>query len=258
MLVRRTIIERAYHDCMKEMYARAQPSCDYDQLLKDAEEGKIGKDERVYERYYLSQEEFEYIRKKYIDAYGLEATWKPNIEILERYLKEGGSKNKWIPDRVDEDGFRHPGHRGYEKVLPIQEQIDNIIKEHFGEIESAELANKLTKMVFDTITDCKEFYRFDREESDFSCAVALGASPTSNPKTVIEYWKSQGVDIEIEERNPLLFYDMDYYGDEFEEIMEEDYGENWKEHWDNEWKAEILAKEEELKRKWNGLQKINS
>ena len=48
------------------------------------------------------------------------------------------------------------------------------------------------------------------------------------------------------------------YGDEFEEIMEEDYGENWKEHWDNEWKAEILAKEEELKRKWNGLQKINS
>jgi hypothetical protein len=51
---------------------------------------------------------------------------------------------------------------------------------------------------------------------------------------------------------------MDYYGDEFEEIMEEDYGENWKEHWDNEWKAEILAKEEELKRKWDGLQKINS
>lgn len=244
MLVRRTIIEKAYHDCMKEMYARAQPSCDYDQLLKDAEEGKIGKDERIYERYYLSQEEFLYIRDKYIKAYGLEKTWEPNIEVLEQYLKNGGTKNKWIPDRVDEDGFRHPGYKGYEKVLPIQEQIDNIIKEHFGEIESAELTNKLTKMIFNNITDCKEFYRFDREESDFSYAIALGASPTSNPKTVIEYWKSKGVDVKIEERNPLLFWEKDCYGDEFEIVMEEEYGENWKEYWDNKWKEGILEKGE--------------
>lgn len=243
MLVRRTIIEKAYHDCMKEMYEKAQPSCDYDQLLKDAEEGKIGKYERVYERYYLSKEEFDYILDKYIKAYGLEATWKPNIEILEEYLEKGGTKDKWIPDRVDEYGFRHPGYRGYEKVLPIREQIDFIIKEHFGNIESEELTNKLTKMIFNNIKDCKEFYRFDREESDFSCAVALGASPTSNPKTVIEYWKSQGIDIEIEERNPLLFWEKDNYGDEFEAIMEEELGENWKELKDAEWRDKVLVKE---------------
>jgi hypothetical protein len=40
-----------------------------------------------------------------------------------------------------------------------------------------------------------------------------------------EYWKSQGVDLDIEIRNPLLFWDQDYYGDSFEEVMEEDYGE---------------------------------
>ena len=35
MLNRDTIISRAFHECMTEMYAKAQPSVDYDQLLAD-------------------------------------------------------------------------------------------------------------------------------------------------------------------------------------------------------------------------------
>ena len=73
---------------MAEMYAKAQPSADYYQLLEDAKNGKIGKDERVYERYYLSHEEFKHILGKYKDAYNIKSHWEDDIEVLERYIKK--------------------------------------------------------------------------------------------------------------------------------------------------------------------------
>ena len=250
MLDRQEIMERAYDECLTEMYAKSQPSVDYHQLIEDARNGKIGKYERVYERYYLSQEEFLHIRDKYVKAYGMEATWKSNIELLERYLTEGGTKDKYIESHTDEDGHYHPGYRGYENVKPIKKQIENILNDEFasGEVSpfvKDAITDKIAEIVMKTISDCKEFYRFDREESTFSASVALGASPCSNKDTVIEYWKSQGIDIEIEERNPLLLWEQDYYGDEFEDVMIDEYGEDWKEQFDNKWKEEIRKKEEE-------------
>ncbi len=216
MLNRETVIKQAFHDCMEEMYAKAQPSADYDTLIELVKKGVISESETpIYQRYYLSQKEFEYIRNKYIEAYGLKSHWKSDIELLEEYLKKGGTKDTWIKQ---EDG---PGHRGYETVVPLEEQIRNLTNN----------SKEITDIVFANITDCKNFYRFDREESDFSYSVTLGASPTSNPQSVIDYWKSQGIDIVIEERNPLLFWEMDYYGEDFEEVMENDYGPDWKTIW---------------------------
>lgn len=234
MLDRKKIISKAYHDCMKEMYFKAQPSVDYDQLIDDVKSGKIGKDETIYTRYFLSVEEFRYILNKYIDAYNMKEKWKSNIEVLEEYFEKGGIKDKWIPGRI-ENGIHHTGHRGYENVAPLKEQLDIILNEY--NLYDENMCDKLYDTVMNTIKNCKEFYRFDREESDFSCAIALGASPTSNPETVKEYWKSQGIDIDIEIRNPLLFWEQDYYGDMFEELMKNEYGENWKEYWEHEWKT---------------------
>lgn len=245
MLDRDEILEKAYHECMAEMYAKAQPSADYYQLLEDAKNGKIGKDEKIYERHYLSHEEFKHILGKYKDAYNIKSHWEDDIEILERYIKEGGSKDKYIEAYTDENGNYHPGHRSYEKVKPLKEQLDEIFYESDfytgSEMDEAseELINNLYDKVTDIIDTCKNFYEFDREESSFDCSVALGPSPCSNKDTVIEYWKSQGIDIEIEERNPLLFWDVDYYGDSFEEVMEDEYGKDWKEYWDNEWKKSL-------------------
>ena len=242
MLDRNEILEKAYTECMAEMYAKAQPPADYYQLLEDAKNGKIGKDECIYERHYLSQKEFNHIRQKYIDAYNMREKWHSNVETVEQYLSEGGSKDKYIESHTDENGHYHPGYRSYEKVAPIKNQIEQVIKnsEFYtgSEMDEAveELVKGITATVMSTIHDCKEFYRFDREENQFSASVALGPSPTSCADTVIEYWKSQGVDIEIKERNPLLLWDMDYYGDSFEEVMEDEYGKDWKEYWDNEWK----------------------
>ena len=246
-LKRDDILSNAIHDCYVEMYAKAQPAADYDNLLEEFHSGKIGKDERIYERHYLSMDEFKYIRDKYIKAYRMTKLWDENIEILEEYLKNGGTKNKDIPERTDEKGFVHPGYRGYEKVKPIKEQIYNYIYEYTNNVNKAQdIAEKINKIVMDTISNCKNFYKFDREESDFGEAMALGASPTCNPEIVKKWWKENyDVDVEIEERNPLLFWEQDEYGDEFEEIMIDDYGENWKEYWDNLWKKEKEAKKNE-------------
>lgn len=240
MLDRKEILERAYHECMAEMYAKSQPSADYNQLLEDAKNGKIGKDERVYERYYLSHEEFKHILGKYKEAYNIKSHWIDDIEVLERYIKEGGSKDKYIESQTDEKGNYHPGYRSYEKVKPLKEQLSDVLEEY--SLYDENMHNKLYDTVTNIIDTCKNFYRFDREESSFDCSVALGPSPNSCAESVIQYWAHQGVDIKIEERNPLLLWDMDYYGDDFEEVMKDEYGDNWKEYWDNKWKEEIKDK----------------
>lgn len=215
--------------------------------------GKIGKDERVYERYYLSNEEFNYIRDKYINAYNIKESWKSNIELLEDYLVKGGTKDKYIAAHTDEYGY-HPGYRGYEKVEPISNQIQNILKTELGEGNVTDkISNKITETILNTISDCKEFYRFDREQSSFSCSLSLGASPSSNSETVKEYWKSQGIDLDIEIRNPLLFWEQDYYEDEFEEVMEDEYGENWKEIKYNEWQETVRKENEEREKRMKEL-----
>lgn len=260
MLDRKEILERAYNECITEMYAKAQPSASFNQLLSDAKEGKISKDEKVYERHYLSHDEFNHIREKYIDAYNIKSTWKSNIELLEQYLTEGGNKDKYIEAHTDEYGY-HPGYRGYEKVNPIFNQIADYLKMYTSNELSVIMANKITKIVMDAINNCKEYYRFDREENDFNYSVALGPSPSSNKDTVKEYWKEQGIDVDPVEPNPYLIWQKDYYGDEFEEVMEWEYGEDWKEQFDKKWEEDKKQKEiekAEWQRKYDEMLKTNN
>ena len=248
MLNRREVLDKAIHDCYREMYAKAQPSADWDQIIQEFKDGKRDKDERVYEQHYLSQEEYTYIVEKYLEAYNILSHWKEDVEIVEEYLSKGGSKDKYIPDEYDENGeLVSPGHRGYEKVPPIKEQIINVLKENHVSDVAEEEAQKITDIVMNTITECKQFYHFDREESSFRITAALGASPTSNPETVKKYWKEKtGEDIEIEIRNPKLFwYHDEGYTDEDLAYEFEDLGENWKEVLDKEWKDELEKRAQE-------------
>ena len=255
MVDREEVLGTAVYECMKEMYAKSQPSADYDQLIQDYKDGKIGKDETIYDRYYLSAEEFKYIKEKYKKAYRINEEWKDNISVLEEYLINGGYKDKYIEEKEDEDGFVHPGYRSHEKVLPIKNLIYDILLEQCSDKDAETLSSKISDKVMETIGYCKNFYRFDREESKFEFSICLGASPTSNAETVKKWWKeNKGVDIEIEERNPKLFwyYDEGYTDDDLA-IEFEDYGENWKEKLFNEWKDEVRKKKEENERKLKEL-----
>lgn len=237
MLNRDNIIQRAVHECLEEMYAKAQPSADYKELIEKVKTGEIidTHENPVYDRHYLSREEFEYIRNKYVDAYDFKPHWRDNIEWLERYLLEGGTKDKFIPETMEEDGSTHPGYRSYEKVKPLKEQLKDVIHDD-------KQLNKVFDIVMNTIKGCKDYYRFDQGNEIFNYHVCLGASPTSNKETVKKYWESQGKTIEFEDRNPLLFWDKEYYGSEFEDYFEEEYGPNWKEIWDKKYQEDLAEK----------------
>lgn len=236
MLNRDVIFQRAYDECLTEMYAKAQPSADYHQLIQDVKEGKIVDSDKdpIYARYYLSEAEFKYILNKYIDAYGLNETWTSNIEVLERYFSGEGRKDIYIPEKVDEDGFKHPGYRSSEEVPHIKDSIEGVLADIIPNENICAIAKDISKTIFEYINNCKDYYRFDREEQNFSAGVALGCSPTSNKETVIKYWKERGIDVEIKDRNPLLLWDIDYYEDEFEDVMIDEVGEDWVEvTWNN-------------------------
>ena len=258
MLDREEILVKAIEDCFREMFAKAQPMADWDNLIAEYKAGKIDekKDGPVYDRHYLSQEEYIYILNKYLEAYHIGSEWKEDIELLEDYLKNGGSKDKYIDSYTDENGNYHSGYRGYEKVAPLKEHIENILYKYIDtEEETSGAVNAITNKVMEIIKTCKEFYNFNTDEMKFRNTLAMGASPTSNKETVKKWWKDHyDVDIEIEERNPLLFWDQDYYGDNFEEVMEEENGPDWKERLDKKWKDDIAKKEAEREKRLKELQ----
>ena len=231
MLDRKEILERAYDECMTEMYAKAQPSVDYHQLLEDFKSGKLTESDKdpIYGRHYLSYEEFHYILKKYIDAYNIKCEWNFHLDIVEGYFTGRGNKDVWIPDEIDNDGkIIRTGHRSFENVPHIKDTIRFKLNSYLDDSNVLrDITKDITKEVLSYIDNCKNYYRFDREEQGFSASVALGCSPTSNKEQVIEYWKAQGIDVKITDRNPYLFWDMDYYGDDFVEYMVEEYGKGW-------------------------------
>ena len=241
---RKEIIKKAIHDCYAELYAKAQPLADYDNLVAERKAGKINEEDGpVYDRHYISKDELEYIVNKYIEAYGMTEHWKSDVETIEDYLINGGSKNAYVDSSTDDNGNYHPGYRSYEDVAPLKNQIHNILSNTLSGINLESSTKEVTSIVMETIKNCKDFYRFDREADEFKTAIYLGAAPTSNPDIVRKWWKDNyNVDIEIEERNPLLLWEQDNYGDAFEEIMEEEDGPNWKEIWKKKWEEKYNGK----------------
>lgn len=220
------IVSKAYEDCLREMYRKSQPSGDYDEYVRKVKNGEIDRSAQVFNWHYLSREEYEYILEKYKDAYNIRSTWYDNVDIVKKYFDDGAIKDKWIPDRIDEDGFTHPGYRGYEELPDFKDKVLEILNnENVTATDFGSLSEKIKDAVIERIECCQNFYRFDREESGFECSIALGASPTSNKNAVKEYWKSQGVEIEFEDRNPDNFWEIDKYGyaddEEYEEYSDD-------------------------------------
>lgn len=254
MLTRKAILEKAYHDCMSEMYAKSQPSVNYDEILDGVKNGSISDSDAnpVYARHYLSAYEFYYILNKYKKAYGIESKWVDYVEVVGNYFNGKGMKDVWVDGKVDGDGNKTPGHRSAEDVPHIKTPIYNTLFKEFGRSYSKHELNELTDEISEHILNyidwCRNFYRFDREEESFSTSVTLGASPTSNPKTVVKYWEENGVNVDIVERNPLIIPILDEYEeyDKFVEYMVDEYGDDWEKYFDDLWEESKHLTPQEL------------
>lgn len=197
------VIVDALHKCLREMYANAQPPGDYDDYLDQYKKGILKKDDKYkfFERHYLSSKEQSYIVDKYLDSYGFKDEFKDHCDVILRYFDDG------IIDKYIEKDGDQPGYRGYEHLKPLKEII--------GE----DAYNK----VVERINQAKDFYRFNRDENRFRFNI-FDCSPCTNSKTVIEYWKTQDIDLEIKERDDDEIFNRYYYGYDGKD-EEEDYYE---------------------------------
>jgi hypothetical protein len=172
---RKDVIERAIEECITELYLRAQPSISLDELKKLY---KKEPDKHWYDYFYLNQKEAEEIIEDYIIAYRIRNEFHDDMDTVRRYLRDGGTKDKYIKPK---DGS--PGYRGYENTPKLSDLI--------GE-EAAQQALNL-------IDECDNFYQPNKEESGFKFNV-LNLSPCCNIETV----RKNRPDIAIYERK---YYD---------------------------------------------------
>ena len=174
------VIRECIINCLHEMYKWAQPSLNFKDYYKKLQNNEVVDDEKspLYEHHYLSHDNFIKIRDHYLYAYNLKPYWRTYCEVVKDYLLKGGHRDTYIEGK---DGM--PGYRGSEETLPITSFLNK------------EDSDKIAKL----LDDCTNFYRFDRNYDGVSSNISLGPSPTCNKETVIEYWKTQGKDITIED-----------------------------------------------------------
>ena len=186
------IMNEAIDSCLREMYRCSQPSADYDKLKEYAKEHP--EEEKVFptfRRYYLSTEQFNYILKKYAEAYHLIPEWKNNIETIKDEFETGSDKKEYKKDSY--------GEMFIERV-PTPPLCERIGQEN-------------TKKVLEMLDEIDDSHKRDKDVQYFSYAIHLWHSPSSNLKEVKAYWKDKGLELEFEERNceDDVFFDMDMY-----------------------------------------------
>ena len=182
------LLTEAIKGCLRQMYRKAQPPADFDNLPEDFD----------YRRHYLPNKAYKVIEDYFINTYSLANDFPSYCSLLENYLTEGGPKKVYIKKEGE------PGYKGYEKSPKLSEVI--------GEDN--------TKKVLELIHNCKEFYNSNHRESQFRFNV-MNYSPTSNKQEVIDYWKSQGKEIEIKDYDDGYDYER-YVLDWSEEDIEDE------------------------------------
>lgn len=201
---RSDMICKAIIECLDEMYQRSQPSITWNEIARIANENENPK-RCIWQEHYLPQWLYTEILERYLKMYRIDNDWKKDVEIVENYLSEGGTKDKYIPETIDKNGFRHPGYRGYENVPPISKQINEIITQHYGHVEPGQehLVKKITTAVLETIEACKNYFDVNREEIGFRLEIS-NYSPNSNIEAVRKFYKDNP-DIKIEEIEEKLY-----------------------------------------------------
>lgn len=209
------VVTQAVNECIDRLYAKAQPSIPVGGL-KDAvaafkkEPKEMQTKYPFYSRYYIPNDLYNEICEMYMSAYKIVNPFKDHMDTAIEYLRDGGTKDKWVEGYVDKDGFKTPGYRGYEKVPSIGKQIEEILVNYNFKMgnkfnkDFCDLRDDLIKAVLDSLTECKNFYNPNRDEIAFRFNVG-DVSPTTNIESAREYWATKDPSVVIKEKK----YDPD-------------------------------------------------
>lgn len=160
---RKEVLKNAFRECLDTMFRLAQPSITLNELeyMQHMQDNK----KIVYQdRYYLPSEVFDYIKKQFMDAYGIESPWKHHVDTISEYIFDGGHK---IVPKTQENPF------GVVTLGPLK------------------LSDKDRTALMNRIDDCKKFYKFNNDEMSFSWGL-FNSGPSSNAEAVEEYWRNNG------------------------------------------------------------------
>ena len=186
------VMWQAVEDTLEEMFFYSFPSISWKQRVQDKKDGK-DVDMDLIHHHYLPHELYKSILEMAKHNYGYEPFFQDYTEHLTQYLLEGGYAAD--PDNPGRDNNKqHPS-----------------IKEEIGE-EAFEILKKRLKAYSD-------FYRFDHSRWKFDFTV-MNYSPNSNRQTVIDYWKSQGVDLHIPSDEAIInhYWDGEWEDDELNQL----------------------------------------
>lgn len=167
-------------EVLEEMYTNSYPSISIKQVLQDAKEGKEI-DKNLFEHYYLPRDLFESILEQAEYVFGYESYFKNYTKHFADHILNGGHMR-------DIDNW---GKDNYKDYKSIEEEIGK---------EAYEVLKNRIDAYLDT-------FRFDWCRNRFSFNISDHA-PTCNREAVINYWKSQGVDLYIPSDEELI---RDYY-----------------------------------------------
>ena len=127
---RSDIISKAVIDCLDEMYRKSQPSITWEEVEAEA---KINPKKRIWQEHYLSPKKFEEIQDKYMYMYRIGDEFKGNVTLVEEYLSKGGTRDKYMPEVIDEGWYQTSlVTEDMKKYHLSKEQIEKILNDEFA------------------------------------------------------------------------------------------------------------------------------
>ena len=176
----------AVEDTLEEMYQYSFPKVSWKQRMQDARDGKdVDKD--LISHHYLPQQLYKDILEMAKHNYSYEPFFQDYTEHLADFLLKGGHGKD----------LEKGGKDDYKDYKSIKEEIG---EEAFVILEKRIEAYKRT-------------YRFDHKRWSFDYAV-MNYSPNCNRQAVIDYWKSQGVELNIPSDEAIINH---YWDGEWED-----------------------------------------
>ena len=170
------VMAQAIEDTLEEMYQYSYPKISWKQRNQELKDGKdIDKD--LIHHHYIPQKLYEDILEMAKSNYGYEPLFQDYTEHFADFILKGGHAKD-----IDKGG--KDDYKDYQSI-----------KEEIGEEAFAILEKRIEAY--------KRTYRFDRKRRSFAFTV-MNYSPCTNKQVVLDYWKSQGVDLEIPDDDKII------------------------------------------------------